>query len=88
MDLLTGFLHNAAARHQAVAQLAPSAPSDGYLTGYGDGWEAGQVAGLALALSVLTGASPAALIDDATAAASVNTAFPVEFEFEAAEEAA
>lgn len=71
-----GFLQNAAARHWAVSRTAPVAPTADYLTGFGDGWEAGQVAGLALALGVIIGASPTGLVENAYSAAAVDTAFP------------
>jgi hypothetical protein len=74
--LTRGFLSNAAARHLAVASVAPEAPSGDYLAGYGDGWEAGHVAALALAVSVLSGESPSTLIDEAASQAAVETAYP------------
>ena len=74
--LVRGFLSNAAARHHAVSIVSPEAPTADYLHGYGDGWEAGHVAGLALAVSVLSGESPSTLIDDAQAQAAVETAYP------------
>ncbi len=74
--LCRGFLQNAAARQWATSRVAPEAPSADYLTGYGDGWEAGQVAGLALALSIIIGESPNRLIENALNGAAVDTAFP------------
>jgi len=74
--LCRGFLQNAAARRWAVSLVAPPSPSADYLAGYGDGWEAGQVAGLALALSVIIGGSPTTLIEHALAGAAVDTTFP------------
>ncbi len=82
-----GFLQNAAARHWAVAQVAPEAPTAEYLTGFGDGWEAGHVAALALVISVLTGESITALIEEAGAQAAVETAFPFDLVVEATEAA-
>jgi hypothetical protein len=77
--LCRGFLQNAAARQLAVSLVAPEAPTVEYLAGFGDGWEAGHVAGLALALSVITGESLLTLIEDAASQAAVETAFPVDF---------
>ena len=74
--LCRGFLQNAAARQLAVSLVAPEAPTTDYLIGFGGGWEAGYVAGLALALSVMTGESPSTLIEDAGSQAAVETAFP------------
>lgn len=74
--LTEGFLANAAARHLATSSVAPEAPTSDYLTGFGDGWEAGQVTALALALSILTGASPSSLIENASVQAAVDTAYP------------
>lgn len=74
--LCRGFLQNAAARQWAVSRVAPEAPTPEYLAGYGDGWEAGQVAGLALALSVIVDGSPNLLIEHALSGAAVDTAFP------------
>ncbi len=74
--LCRGFLQNAAARQWAVSRTAPEAPNVDYLAGFGDGWEAGQVAGLALALGIIIGASPTGLIENALTTAAVDTAFP------------
>ena len=70
------FLQNAAARQWAVAQVAPEAPTVEYLTGYGDGWEAGHVAALALVVSMVSGDSMTDLLDDAGSRAAVESAFP------------
>jgi hypothetical protein len=75
-SMCRGFLLNAAARHRAVASVAPEAPTVDYLTGFGDGWEAGHVAALALVVSMLSGDSITALIDDAATQAAVEAAFP------------
>jgi hypothetical protein len=75
---LRGFLLNAAARQWAVSQVDPEQPSADYLTGFGAGWEAGQVAALAFALSMLTGGSVTEIIEDARAQAAVDAAFPFE----------
>ena len=74
--LCRGFLQNAAARQWAVSKVAPPAPTADYLAGYGDGWEAGQVAGLALALSIIIGESPNQLIETALSGAAVDATFP------------
>ena len=75
-SMCRAFLQNAAARHWAVAQVAPEAPTVEYLTGYGDGWEAGHVAALALMVSMMSGDSMTDLIDDAGSRAAVESAFP------------
>ncbi|MEA2827556.1 MAG: hypothetical protein QOG43_1995 [Actinomycetota bacterium] len=75
-SMCRGFLQNAAARQWAVALVAPEAPTVEYLTGYGDGWEAGHVAALALVVSMISGESMTDLLDDAGSRASVEAAFP------------
>ena len=75
-SMCRGFLQNAAARHWGVAQVAPEAPTVDYLTGYGDGWEAGHVAALALVVSMMSGESITDLLDDAGSRAAVEAAFP------------
>ncbi len=74
--LCRGFLQNAAARQSVVSRVGPEEPSADYLTGYGAGFEAGQVAALALAVAVMSGESPTALIADAASQAAVDLAFP------------
>jgi len=76
--LCRGFLQNAAARQSIVAQVQPEAPSADYLAGFSAGRDAGQVAGIALVLGVMTGQSPTALIEDAQSQAAVESAFPFE----------
>lgn len=76
--LCRGLLQNAAARQAIVARVAPEEPSSDYFTGFSAGRDAGQLAGLALALSVMTGESPAALLANAQAAAAMDAAFPFE----------
>jgi hypothetical protein len=76
--LCRGFLQNAAARQAIVARVAPEEPSADYLAGFSAGREAGEVAGLALALSVLSGESPTALIADAQGQAAMDVTFPFE----------
>ncbi len=83
--LCRGLLQNAAARQSIVARVGPEEPSADFLTGYGAGLEAGQVAGLALALSIISGESPTALIEDAQSQAAMDSAFPFEVYFEDAE---
>jgi hypothetical protein len=61
-----------------VSRVAPEEPSADYLTGFGAGFEAGQVAALALAVAVISGESPTALIEDAASAAAVDLSFPFE----------
>lgn len=78
-----GFLQNAAARRSVIARVSPEAPSADYLTGFSAGFEAGQVAGLALAVGVMSGESPSALIHDAEGQAAVESAFPFELHVEA-----
>ena len=76
--LCRGFLQNAAARQTIVARVAPEEPSADYLSGFSAGREAGEVAGLALALSILSGESPTALIADAQGQAAMDVTFPFE----------
>ena len=76
--LCRGFLQNAAARQSTVARVQPEVPSADYLAGFSAGRDAGYVAGLALALGVMTGQSPTALIEDAQSQAAVDSAFPFE----------
>ena len=89
---LRGFLLNAAARQWAVSQVDPEQPSVDYLTGFGAGCEAGQVAALALVMAMLTGGSVAEIVGDARTQAAVDAAFPFELHLlgpdEDAEEAA
>lgn len=75
---LKGFLLNAAARQWAVSQVDPEQPSADYLTGFGAGWEAGQVSALALVMSMLTAGSVTEIVEDARAQAAVDAAFPFE----------
>ena len=76
------FLQNAAARQSIVARVQPEAPSADYLAGFSAGRDAGQVAGIALALGVMTGQSPTALVEDAQSQAAVDAAFPFELYIE------
>ncbi len=80
--LCRGFLQNAAARRSIVARVQPEVPSADYLAGFSAGRDAGQVAGIALALGVMTGQSPTALIEDAESQAAVDAAFPFELYIE------
>jgi hypothetical protein len=75
-SMCRGFLQNAAARQWAVALVAPEVPTVEYLTGYGDGWEAGHVAALALVVSMISGESMTDLIDGAGSRAAIESAFP------------
>lgn len=75
---LKDFLLNAAARQWAVSQVDPDQPSADYLTGFGAGWEAGQLAALALVMSMLTGGSVTEIVEDARTEAAVDAAFPFE----------
>ena len=77
-------LQNAAARQWAAALAEPEAPSVDYLTGVGAGWEAGQVAALAMVVAMMTGDSATALIEDARSQAAMDTAFPFELFVQAA----
>jgi hypothetical protein len=81
--LCRGLLQNAAARRSVVARVQPEEPSADYLAGFSAGFDAGQVAALALAIGVMTGESPAALIEDAQGQAAVDAAFPFEVYMEA-----
>lgn len=82
--LCRGFFQNAAARQSVVAQVQPEDPSADYLAGFSAGFDSGQVAALALALGVMTGESPTALISDAQGQAAVDAAFPFEVYMEEA----
>lgn len=62
--LCRGFLENAAARQAVVARVDPEVASADYLVGFSAGWEAGQVAALALSVGVMSGESPTALGED------------------------
>lgn len=84
VSLCRGLLQNAAARQRIFARAEPAEPSADYLTGFGAGWEAGQIAGLALALSVLTDESATAMVEEAQAGAAVELAFPFDLHVEAA----
>ena len=75
-SLCRGFLQNAAARHWAVAQVAPEDPTVDYLTGFGDGWEAGHVEAFALVVSMMSGESMTDLMNDAGSRAAIESAFP------------
>lgn len=81
--LCRGFLQNAVARRSVVARVGPEAPSADYLAGFSAGFDSGQVAALALAVGVLSGESPTALIEDAHGQAAVESAFPFELHVEA-----
>jgi threonine/homoserine/homoserine lactone efflux protein len=81
--LCRGFLQNAAARQSVVARVGPEEPSADYLAGFSAGLDSGYVAALALALGVMTGESPTALIADAQGQAAVDSAFPFELYTEA-----
>jgi hypothetical protein len=76
--LCRGFLQNAAARQAVVARVQPETPSADYLAGFNAGREAGEVAALALVVGVLTGESPAALVQDAGSQAVMDLTFPFE----------
>jgi hypothetical protein len=75
-SMCRGFLQNAAARKWAVAKVAPEAPTADYLTGFGDGYEAGHVAALALVVGMLSGESMLGLIEEADAQAAIESTFP------------
>ena len=76
--LCRAFLQNVAARHRVVARAAPEQPSADYLTGFGEGREAGELSAFALMLSVITGESATALLEEAQSRAAVDAAFPFE----------
>ena len=82
--MLRGLLQNAAARQLVFSRAEPEQPSADYLTGFGAGWEAGHVAALALAVSVLTGGSPPELVAEAQAQAAMDLSFPFDLHVEAA----
>lgn len=81
--LCRGFLQNAAARRSVVARVDPERPSADYLAGFSAGFDSGQVAAMALAVGVMSGESPTALIEDANGQAAVESAFPFELHLEA-----
>lgn len=81
--LCRGFLQNVAARRSVVARAGPEVLSADYLAGFSAGFDSGQVAALALAVGVMSGESPTALIEDAHGQASVESAFPFELHLEA-----
>ena len=76
--LCRGLLHNAAARQWAASRVEPETPSADYLTGFAAGWEGGEVAALALIISLITEQSATRLVEEARAQAAVDTAFPFE----------
>jgi hypothetical protein len=80
--LCRAFLQNAAARHRVVARTAPENPSADYLTGFGEGREAGELSALALVLSIITGGSATVLMEEARSQAEVDAAFPFELHIE------
>lgn len=80
--LCRGFLANAAAREWAISRVAPEEPTVDYRTGFSAGFQAGELTGVAVVLSLLTGESATTLVDEARARASVDAAFPVEFHLE------
>ena len=75
-------LSNAAARDWAASRAAPEVPTVEYRTGFAAGHEAGEVAALALVVSMLSGESATALVDEARSRAAVDAAFPFELHFE------
>jgi len=82
--LCRGLLQNAAARQSVVARVGPEEASADYLAGFSAGVDSGYVAALALALGVMTGESPTALIEDAQSQAAVDATFPFELYIEEA----
>jgi hypothetical protein len=81
--LCRGFLQNVAARRSVVARVGPETFSADYLAGFSAGFDSGQVAALALAVGVMSGESPTALIEDVHGQAAVDSAFPFELHLEA-----
>lgn len=77
-SMCRGFLQNVATRRSVVASVGPEEPSADYLAGFSAGFDSGQVAGLALAVAVMSGESPTALIEDAHSQAAVDSALPFE----------
>ena len=80
--LCRGLLLNAAARRWAASRVEPEAPSAEYLTGFAAGWEGGEMAALALVLSLITEESATALVEEARTQAAVDAAFPFELHIE------
>jgi len=81
--LCRGFLQNAAARQTIVAHVAPEAPSADYLAGFSAGRDAGEVAGLALAIGIMSGESPTAVLEEARSQAAMEVTFPFELHLHA-----
>ena len=86
-SLCRAFLQNAAARQWATAGVAPEAPTADYLTGFGDGWEAGHVAAFALVVGMISGDSMTGLIEEAGARAAIESTFPFDLLVEPTESA-
>jgi hypothetical protein len=78
------FLQNAAARHRAMRATEPEEPSADYLSGFRGGYEAGYLAALALAVSMMGGESPGEIIEQAEAQVALDVAFPFTLDVEAA----
>lgn len=73
-----GLLRNAAARGWAATRAEPETPTPEYRTGFAAGYEAGELAALALVVSMLSGDSATALVDEARSQAAVEAEFPFE----------
>ncbi|MGH9224668.1 MAG: hypothetical protein ACRD2W_13025 [Acidimicrobiales bacterium] len=80
--LCRGLLLNAAARRWAASGVEPEPPSAEYLTGFAAGWEGGEMAALALVISLITEESATRLVEEARAQASVDAVFPFELHIE------
>ena len=62
--LYRGLRQRAAARQRVFSRAEPEGSSADYRAGFGAGCESGYVSALALALSIITGASHTSLIED------------------------
>ena len=74
--LCRGLLLNAAARRWAAAKVEPESPSAEYLTGFAAGWEGGEMAAMALVISMITNESATRLVEEARTQAAIEAAFP------------
>ncbi len=76
--MLRSLLEAAAAKFLPVSICASLEPSVDYVTGHADGRLYGEVLGLALALSLLTGGSPTEIVESALLQVQINSGIPFE----------
>ena len=77
-------LHNAAAREWVAARAQADSATPEYHTGFAAGYQAGELAALALVVASLSGESATSLVEEARSQASVEAAFPFELHVEPA----